>query len=79
MIEAYVLFPVSLFGEIYTGIADSCGILLMSLLIGRYWADDTLDKEKHTSTTFPAIVILPVIYVILFFYSCCRVAFSKCP
>ncbi len=69
MTEAYVLFPVSLFGEIYTGIADSCGILLMSLLIGKYWADDTLDKQKHTSTTFPAIVILSVIYVIVRYFS----------
>jgi hypothetical protein len=41
----------------------------MSLLIGKYWADDTLDKQKHTSTTFPAIVILPVIYVIVRYFS----------
>ena len=69
MIEACVIFPVSLFGELYTGIADSCGILLMSLLLGKYMADDALNREKNTSPTFPAIVIIPVIYVVVRYFS----------
>jgi len=69
MTEAYVLFPVSLFGEIYTGIADSCGILIMSILLGKYFADDTLGREKHKSTTSPAIAILPAMYVVVRYFS----------
>ena len=69
MTEVYVLYPVSLFGEIYTGIADSCGILLMSLLIGKYRADDTLNGETHMSTTFPAIIIITVIYIMVRYFS----------
>lgn len=69
MLEAYVLFPVSLFGEIYTGTADSCGILLMSILLGKYLADDTRDREKHPGTMFPAIVLLPVMYVMMRYFS----------
>jgi len=69
MIEASVIFPVSLFGELYTGIADSCGIVLMSLLLGKYVADDTLNREKNISTTIPAIVTIPVIYVVVRYFS----------
>ena len=39
MIEAYVVYPVSLFDEFYTGMVDGSRILLMSLLLGKYMLD----------------------------------------
>lgn len=69
MIETYVVYPVSLFGEFYTGIVDGFGILLMSLLLGKYMADDTPDEEKLECTVFPAILIIPVIYVLMRYFS----------
>ena len=47
MIEAYLVFPVSLFGEFYTGMVDGSGILLMSLLLGKYMADD-MPRRRET-------------------------------
>lgn len=69
MIEVYVVFPVSLLGELYTGIADSCGILLMSFLLGKYLSDDTIRREKSVDTTFPAIIAIPVMYVLMRYFS----------
>jgi hypothetical protein len=69
MIEAYVLFPVSFFGEVYTGIADGCGILCMSLLLGKYMVDDMPDREKDRHAVFPAMIIIPVIYVVMRYFS----------
>ena len=65
MIEAYVIFKVSLLGEIYTGVADSCGILVMSILLGKYLAKDNTGKEKQKSAKIPAILIILVMYLIL--------------
>ena len=69
MIETYVVYPVSLFGEVYTGMADGGGILLMSLLLGRYLADDTPfnDREKHPA--LPSILLIPTIYVLFRYFS----------
>jgi hypothetical protein len=69
MIEGWVLFPVSLFGEIYTGIADGCGILLLSLLLGKFMAGDTPNEEKRGGTTFPASLIIAVIFVVARYFS----------
>ncbi len=69
MMEAYVLFPVSLFGEFYTGMVDGSGILLMSLLLGKYMADDMTDRERLARPTFPATLIIPVIYVLMRYFS----------
>jgi hypothetical protein len=69
MIETHVIFPVSLFGELYTGIADSCGILLLGLLLGKHMADDRLVGEKTAETTFPAILAILVMYVVVRYFS----------
>ena len=69
MIEAYVTYPVSLFGEFYTGMVDGSGILLMSLLLGKYMADDMPDRERLACPAFPAILIIPVIYVLIRYFS----------
>jgi hypothetical protein len=71
MIEAYAVYPVFLFGEFYTGMVDGSGILLMSLLLGRYMADDMPDGEKLACPTFSATPIILVIYVLMryFFYT----------
>ncbi|HOP46924.1 MAG TPA: hypothetical protein PK874_04615 [Desulfobacteraceae bacterium] len=69
MIEAYVVYPVPLFGELYTGLVDGCGILLMSLLLGKYMADDMPDEKRPSGATFPAILIIPVIYLLMRYFS----------
>ena len=69
MMEAYVVYPVSLFGEVYTGMVDGSGILLMSLLLGKYMADDMPERERLARPTFPAILIILVIYVLLRYFS----------
>jgi hypothetical protein len=69
MMEAYVVYPVSLFGEFYTGMVDGSGILLMSLLLGKYMADDMPDGERMARPMFPAILIIPVIYVLMRYFS----------
>jgi hypothetical protein len=69
MIEAYVVYPVSLFGEIYTGMVDGVGIFLMSLLLGRYMADDTPEGKSAAYPAFPAILIVPVVYVLVRYFS----------
>jgi hypothetical protein len=69
MVEAYVLFPVSLFGEFYTGMVDGSGILLMSLLLGKYMADDMPDRDRLARPMFPAILIIPIIYVLMRYFS----------
>lgn len=69
MIEAYVTYPVSLFGEIYTGMVDASGILLMSLLLGRYMADDVPDGERPVSPPFSVILIITAIYVLMRYFS----------
>ena len=69
MIEVYVVYPVSLFGELYTGMADGSGILLMSLLLGKYMADDMPDEERLAYPKFPAIFILPVSFVLIRYFS----------
>ena len=69
MTEAHVLFSLSLFGEIYTGIADSSGILFMSLLLGKNLADDTHEEKIPAKTTFFAIMIIAVIYTMVRYLS----------
>jgi hypothetical protein len=69
MIEVYVIYPVSLFGEFYTGMVDGSGILLMSLLLGKFMVDDIPDRERMAGPTFPAILIIPVIYVLMRYFS----------
>lgn len=69
MLEVYVLFPVSLFGEFYTGAADCAGILLMGVLLGRYAADDTHRGEGPVRPVFPALAIIPVVYVLIRYFS----------
>jgi len=69
MIEAYVAYPVSFFGELYTGMVDGCGIFLMSLLLGRYMSDDIPEQGKPAIGAFPAILIIPVIYIIVRYFS----------
>lgn len=69
MIETYVVYPVPLFGEFYTGMVDGSGILLMSLLLGRYMADDMPYGERPAYPAFPAILIVPVIYVLMRYFS----------
>ena len=69
MIEAYVVYPVPLFGELYTGMADGSGILLMSILLGNYMADDMPHREGLTHPMFPAILIIPVIFVLIRYFS----------
>ncbi len=68
MIEAYVVYPVSLLGELFTGMVDGSGILLMSLLLGKYMADDLLNGERPARSTYP-IIIIPVIYVLVRYFS----------
>ncbi len=65
MLEAYVVYPVALSGEIYTGLVDGSGILLMSLLLGRYLAVDTAEANSQSRPLFPAILIILVIYVVV--------------
>ena len=69
MFEVYVVYPVSFFGEFYTGLVDGSGILLMSLLLGKYMAVDMPDGERPSRPVFPAIVIIPVIYVLIRYFS----------
>jgi hypothetical protein len=69
MIEAYVVYPVSLFGEFYTGMVDGSGVLLMSLLLGKYMADDMPDRGRLARPTFPAILIILAIYVLMRYFS----------
>lgn len=69
MLEAYVVYPVSLFGEIYTGAVDGLGILLMSLLLGRYLADDAPDSKRPPGHMFPAILIILATYVLIRYFS----------
>ena len=69
MTEAHVLFSLSLFGEIYTGIADSSGILVMSLLLGKNIADDTLEEKKRPKTKYLAITVIAVMYIIVRYLS----------
>lgn len=69
MTEAHVLLSLSLFGEIYTGIADSIGIVLMSLLLGKNLADDTHEEKKPGKTTFFAIMIIAVMYTMVRYLS----------
>ena len=69
MIETYVVYPVSLFGEFYTGIVDGSGIFLMSLLMGKYMAEDTPDGERSARPMLPPIVIIPVTYVLVRYFS----------
>ncbi len=64
MVEGWVLFPVSLFGEIFTGIADGCGILLLSLLLGKFMAEDAHNEEKSGGTSFLTSLIIAVIFVV---------------
>ena len=69
MTEAHVLFSLSLFGEIYAGIADSSGILVMSLLLGKNIADDTLEEKVIPKTTYLAITIIAVMYIMVRYLS----------
>lgn len=69
MIEGYVLFPVSFFSELYTGIADSCGIMLLSLLLGKYLANDSLQRDENRGAMFPAMVTIPVMYIMVRYFS----------
>ncbi len=69
MMEAYVVYPVSLFGELYTGIVDGSGIALMSFLLGKYRADDMLDGGRPARSALPAILIISVIYVAVRYFS----------
>lgn len=69
MIEVYVIYPVSLFGEMYTGLVDATGILLLSLLLGRYMADNMPEERRPANPLFPAVLIIPVIYVLLRYVS----------
>lgn len=68
MIEAYVVYPVPLFGEIYTGVVDGAGILLMSLLLGRYMADD---GPEAVGMEYPvsALLIITACYVAVRYFS----------
>ncbi len=58
-----------MFGEIYTGIADSSGILVMSLFLGKYLADDTLKEKIIPKTTYLAITIIAVMYIMVRYLS----------
>ena len=69
MTEAHVLFSLSLFGEIYTGIADGSGILVMSLLLGKNLADDTFEEKILPETTYLAITIIAVIFILVRYLS----------
>lgn len=64
MVEGWVLYPVSLFGEIYTGIADGCGILLLSLLLGKFMAEDTHNEKKSGGTSFLTPLIITIIFMV---------------
>jgi len=69
MMEAYVVYPVPLFGEFYTGMVDGCGILLMSLMLGKYLAEEGPAVSRMAYQAFPAILIIPVIYVLARYFS----------
>lgn len=69
MIEAYVVYPVPLFGEFYTGMVDGSGILLMSLLLGKYMANDMSAEEKIARPALPAVLIILVTYVLIRYFS----------
>ncbi|MCK5312635.1 MAG: hypothetical protein KAJ62_11025 [Desulfobacteraceae bacterium] len=69
MTEAHVLFSLSLFGEIYTGFADSCGILVMCLLLGKHFADDTPTKKIKPKTRYISILIIAAIYLLVRYFS----------
>jgi hypothetical protein len=69
MAEAHVLFSLSLFTEIYTGFADSCGILLMCLLLGKYFAEDSLIKKSKPTISYLAITIIAITYIIVRYLS----------
>ena len=68
MMEAYVAYPVSLFGEIYTGMADGVGILLLSLLLGRYMAEDATNGKKAAHTALPAVVVIAVAFIVIRYF-----------
>ena len=69
MIEAHVLFSLSFFGEVYTGFADSCGILTMCLLLGKNFADNTPLRENRPKTSYIAIMVISGMYIIVRYLS----------
>ena len=69
MIEAYAAYPVPLLGEVFTGMVDGCGILFMSLLLGRYLADDSTDLEPPEPWRFSSILIISIAYVLIRYFS----------
>lgn len=69
MIEAYVVYPVPLFGEFYTGLVDGSGILLMGLLLGRYMAEDMPAGNIPARPASSAFLTIPVIYVLMRYFS----------
>ncbi|MCK5101141.1 MAG: hypothetical protein KAR45_23730 [Desulfobacteraceae bacterium] len=69
MTEAHVLFRASLFSEIFTGFADCCGILLMCLLLGKNFAEHNLLKTSKPKTSYLAIIIITIMYVLIRYFS----------
>ncbi len=69
MTEAHVLFSLSLFGELYTGFADGVGILLMSVLLGKYFVDDTFKEKKKPQISVMAILSIAIFYLIARYFS----------
>jgi len=73
MIEAHVLFSLSLFGEIYTGFADSIGIFTMCYFLGKNFADDTLIdtplKKDTPKTSYLAVPIITIMYILVRYFS----------
>lgn len=69
VVEASVVYPVSLLGEVYTGMVDGSGILLMSLLLGKYMADDVPGGESLGYRVLPAVLLIPVVYVLMRYFS----------
>ena len=69
MTEAHVLFSLSLLGEIYTGFADSCGIFILCLLLGKYFADDTPANKSKPKTRYISILIIATMYIVVRYFS----------
>lgn len=69
MLEAYVVYPVPLLGEVFTGAVDASGILLMSVLLGRYLAADAPDGDSPRAPLLPAVLIIAAAYVLTRYFS----------
>lgn len=68
MIEAYVVYPVPLLGEIYTGMVDGIAILVMGFLLGRYLATDAPAEQRQLQGTYATALSILIFYVLMRYF-----------